>query len=43
MSYSYTEEAKMFEHEANDPDHVIDYIDDCGLVYYKCGCIRDRG
>ena len=35
--------AQAEECENSNPDHVIDYIDDCSLVYYKCRCIRDRG
>lgn len=28
-------------HETTDPNHVLEYIDDCGLAHFKDGCIED--
>jgi len=39
---TWYDDSEYWEHEMNDPDHVVDYIDpETGLIYFKCGCIED--
>ncbi len=30
------------ETECRSPDHIVEKVEDTGLVYYKCGCIEDQ-
>lgn len=39
MGYRF--EMEYFKHCQENPDHVLEYIDDCGLAHFKDGCIED--
>jgi hypothetical protein len=39
MGYRF--EMEYFKHCQEDSDHILEYVDDCGLAYFKDGCIED--